>query len=135
MADSILLALSQGKNHFVFSVLGAAYDQLQRSCAWRWAKMPRVGRLPARQSLGPDDDTIELGGTIITERSGYGTLTDLRTLMAKGEPVLLCDSQGNIHGKWCMESLQETQTAIHIDGLPRKQTFLLRLSVYGEDAA
>jgi hypothetical protein len=135
MADSILLALSQGKTQFVFSVLGTAYDQLQRSSAWRWAKMPRVGRLPARQSLGPDDDTIELQGTIITERSGYGSLTDLRTLMASGEPVLLCDSLGNIHGKWCMESLQETQTAIHVDGLPRKQTFLLRLSVYGEDAA
>jgi len=135
MADSILLALSHEKNQFVFSVLGAAYDQLQRSSAWRWAKMPRVGRLPARQSLGPDDDTIELQGTIITERSGYGTLTDLRYMMQQGVPVMICDSTGNIHGKWCMESLQETQSAIHIDGLPRKQTFQLRLSVYGEDAA
>jgi len=134
MADSILLALGEGKSQFVFSVLGTAYDQLQRSSAWRWAKMPRVGRLPARQSLGPEDDTIDLGGTIITERSGYGSLTNLRTLMARGEPVLLCDSLGNVHGKWCIESVQETQNAIHIDGLPRKQTFSLKLSVYGEDS-
>ncbi len=129
MAESVLMILG----NFVFSVQGTAYDTLQRSSAWRWAKMPRVGRLPGRQSLGPDDDTIELGGTIITERSGYGNLTNLRSLMATGEPQILCDSMGNIHGKWCIESVQETQGALHLDGLPRKQTFSLKLSVYGED--
>jgi phage protein U len=135
MADSVLLALGQEPDLFVFSVQGIAYDQLQRSSAWRWAKMPRLGRLPGRQSLGPEDDTIELSGSIITERSGYGNLTALRALMAKGEPQMLCDSLGNVHGRWCLESVQETQNAIHIDGLPRKQTFSLKLSVYGEDAA
>ena len=129
MADSVLMILGD----FVFSVQGAAYDSLQRSSAWRWAKMPRIGRLPGRQSLGPDDDTIELAGTIITERSGYGNLTTLRALMATGEPQILCDSLGNIHGKWCIENVQETQAALHLDGLPHKQTFSVRLSVYGED--
>jgi phage protein U len=136
MADSVLLAIcAGGSDLFLFSVLGASYDQLQRSSAWRWAKMPRIGRLPGRQSLGPDDDAIELQGTMITELSGYDNLTRLRALMAAGEPVMLSDSLGNIHGKWCIESVQETQNALHFDGLPRKQTFSVRLSVYGEDAA
>jgi hypothetical protein len=135
MADSVLLSLGQEPDLFIFSVMGAAYETLQRSSAWRWAKQPRLGRLPGRQSLGPDDDSIELAGTLITERSGYGSLTKLRALMAKGKPVLLCDSFGNVHGMWCLESVQETQSLPHIDGLPRKQTFTLRLSVYGGDAA
>jgi len=135
-ADSILLVLGnyklKPKDYFVFSVKGTSYDQLQRSSSWRWARQPRIGRLPGRQSLGPDDDTIELQGTIITERSGYGDLTRLRALMATGEPQILCDSLGNVYGKWCLESLQETQSDFHIEGLPGRQAFLLRMSVYGE---
>jgi phage protein U len=133
MADSVLLILGEGKAAVLFSVNGVAYDGLQRSSAWRWAKMPRIGRLPGRQSLGPDDDTIELAGTIITERSGYGNLTTLRALMATGKPQRLCDSFGYVLGMWCIESVQETQSNLHIDGLPRKQTFSIRLAVYGED--
>ena len=129
MSDQTLLAVGT----FVFSVKGPAYESLQRTSSWRWAKQARIGRLPGRQSLGPDDDTIELAGTIITERSGYGSLTELRKLMATGDPQLLCDSMGNVHGKWCIEAVTETQAPIHADGLPKKQSFSLKLSIYGED--
>ncbi len=135
MADSVFMTIGEDPDIFIFSVLGTSYEQLQRSSSWRWAKMPRIGRLPGRQSLGPDDDTIELSGTIVTELAGYGNLNRLRKLIAAGKPQQICDSFGNIHGRWCLEGLSETQSALHGDGLPRKQTFSLKISVYGEDRA
>jgi phage protein U len=129
----VFMILGEGKEAVLFSVNGVAYESLQRSSAWRWAKMPRIGRLPGRQSLGPDDDAIELAGTIITERSGFDGVTRIRNLMATGKPQRLCDSFGYVLGMWCIESVQETQSNLHIDGLPRKQTFSVSLSIYGED--
>lgn len=132
MSD-VMLSLGTEPDTFVFSVSGVGYDQLKRVSSYTWAKVNRVGRLPARQAVGPGDDTITLAGKIITERSGVGELSRLRSLMAKGEPVFLCDSFGAVHGKWCLESLSETQSHILGNGLPQKQTFSLKLSVYGED--
>ncbi|MFA5688565.1 MAG: phage tail protein [Kiritimatiellales bacterium] len=131
---SFLLIIGVAPNDFVFEVSGTTYNRLQRSSSWRWAKMPRARRLPARQSIGPDDDTIELSGTIITERSGYTSMNRLRELMGTGEPQLLCDSFGNVFDRWCIESVTETQTNLHENGLPRKQTFTMKMSIYGEDA-
>lgn len=130
MANDVLLSLGSGSDAFVFSVQGAAFDSLRRVSGFRWAKVDRPGRLPVRQSMGAEDDSITLVGSIVTERSGYGHLSALRALMAKGEPVFLCDSAGSAHGQWCIESVEETQTLHHSDGLPRRQAFSVKLSVY-----
>ncbi len=126
---SILLSIGSVQ----FAMAKTAYDRLTRSSGWRWAKVARIGRLPARQSLGPDDDSIELSGMIITERSGCDGVKQLRDLMSTGQPWPLIASSGHILGRWCIESVGETQSKLHSDGVPRKQTFSMKLSVYGED--
>lgn len=131
MADEIMLCLGEKPNDFVFLVSGTAYNQLKRSSSYSWAKVERFHQLPARQAVGPGDDSMTLSGKIVTERSGVGELSRLRALMAKGEPVQLCDSLGQVHGKWCLEQVDETQSKILSNGLPQLQTFSVKMSVYG----
>ena len=56
----MLMALGQ----FVFGLDTLAFDTLRRATAWRHPSNSRVGAMPARQSLGPGDDTITLSGVL-----------------------------------------------------------------------
>ena len=118
---------------FSFSISTAAYDSLKRSTAYKWAAQHRFGKGPKRQFVGLSDDTITLDGTIYTERAGLDQLNQLRTLAAQGKPQILVDQYGYISGKWCIESVDETQSGFFKDGAPRKQQFSIKLTTYGED--
>lgn len=119
---------------FGFSISTAAYDSLKRSTSWNWGSQSRFGRSPSRQYVGKGDDSITIDGTIYTERVGLAQIESMRQLADTGEPQLLVDQYGYIAGKWCIESVDETQSGFFADGAPRKQAFSMKLSAYGEDA-
>ena len=133
---------------FRFSVNTAAYQSLRRAAQYRWPAQERIGRPPARQFVGVGSETITLEGAIypysgepfldqvINERVGSGPaqLDQLRELAALGEPLLLTDGRGKVWGKWCVESVDETQTVFFANGAPRKIEFNLSISSYGEDS-
>ncbi|MCP3941411.1 MAG: phage tail protein [Desulfobacteraceae bacterium] len=126
----IMMKLGQYK----FSLSTAAYQELKRTSPHRWSEQNRVGRRPALQYTGPGKETVELSGDIYTTyKGGTGQLDAMRKEASTGQPMILVDGLGKIWGKWCIEEVQETQTIFLPGGIPKKQTFNLRLSHYGED--
>jgi hypothetical protein len=118
---------------YVFSLDTAAYQQLARSTAYRWQALDRVNQHAALQYTGPGEDTITLNGVILpTFRGGLGQLDAMRAEAAKGEPLLMVDGQGYVHGRWVIQSINETQKTFERNGAPLQIDFSLRLRKYDE---
>ena len=130
MPSEHLMALGD----YRFSIDTAAYDELERATEYRWARQDRLGRAPARQYLGPGDDTIRLRGTILaTYRGGLGQLDAMRAEAARGEPLRLVGGTGTVFGLWVVQRIRETGSVFLEGGAPRRIEFELELAFYGED--
>lgn len=113
---------------FVFSLSQLAYQQLQRSTAWRHAGSERVGARAAHQYLGPGEDTFTLSGIVAPELTGDPASLDLlRTMASEGRPLALVDGNGAVHGAYAITSLNETRTLFFPDGAARRIEFQLSL--------
>lgn len=121
---------------FVFSLSTAAYEQLQRQMTWRHASSDRLGARPARQYVGPGDDTITLQGTIAAELVGdLQVLDTLRELGDQGKPQALVEGSGRVYGAYLLVSLSETRKELFPDGTPRLIEFQLQLERDDDGAA
>lgn len=121
----MMMALGQ----FIFSLPTLAYNDFKRQTAWRHPSTSRVGALPARQSLGPGEDTITLAGLLVPEFAGRRSLiNELRAMGDKGKAWSLVDGTGEVFGAWVIQSLNETGT-VHLDnGAARRIEFDLQLA-------
>lgn len=113
---------------FVFSIPTATYQSLQRSTNWRHANNSRFGVAPASQYIGPGEDTITLEGSIVPEYGTQLSLTALRLMGNTGKSFPLISGTGRIYGLWRIDSVDETQTHFHKDGLAKKVEFSLKIS-------
>lgn len=130
MATEPLMTLGE----YVFGVSSAAYDEMRRAAEYRWAAQDRIGRPPARQWIGPGEETVDLSGTIYpVRRRAEEELDALRAEAAKGEPLRLMLGTGEILGLWVIERIRETGTVFLPDGVPRKVEFSVRLAYHGAD--
>lgn len=128
--DTPLMTLGR----YRFSVAAAAYEQLSRTVGYRWRWQDRIGRVPARQYLGPGDDTIELRGTVYPGyRGGLGQVDAMRAEAGGGEPLRLVGGTGTVFGLWCITRVRETGRAFLEGGAPRRIDFELSLAYYGRD--
>ncbi|MBI2235375.1 MAG: phage tail protein [Magnetospirillum sp.] len=117
-----------------FSVATAAYQTLERQTEYRWAKQDRMGRAPARQFGGIDDDTISLAGVILPHyRGGLGQLNAMRAQAGAGKPLMLVDGMGKVWGKYCILKVREGQSQFLGNGAPLKIEFTIELAAYGDD--
>ena len=120
--------------NFTFAISTAAYGELARTAEYRWARQDRIGRAPARQFIGPGDDTIELRGTIYTTyRGGLGQVDAMRAEAGRGEPLRLVGGTGTVFGLWVILRIRETGKTFLPGGAPRQIDFELSLAYYGED--
>lgn len=120
---------------FVFSIDAAAYDQLQRSVAWRHARTERVGAIAASQYVGPGEDTIELSGVIAPPLTGrHASLDTLREMGDTGRPWALVSGTGRVIGPYAITTLRETRTHFLANGQPRKVEFTLSLARVPDEA-
>ena len=132
MTTTVMLKLGQLK----FSIDTAAYDSLQRSWNYNWQAQSRIGNIPALHYTGRGEDSITLPGTIYPGHSGTKDYMEQIAIEAeKGKPLLLVSGLGDILGYWAIKSLQKTSSNFFSDGQPRKITFNVQLSYYGEDYA
>lgn len=131
MSDSfVMMALGE----YRFSLATAAYQSLDRSSDWRWESVDRIGARPAKQYLGPGEDTVNMRGTIYPHfRGGLGQVEAMRTEANKGEPYLLVDGTGKVWGNYCITNVSETQETFFSNGIPRKIDFTIALAMYGDD--
>src|SRR5690606_33179058 len=101
MAD-VMMALGD----YRFSIDTAAYDQVTRSFEYRWQQQDRIGRKPAQQYLGEGAETVEFMGTVYPHfRGGLGQVEAMRAEAAKGEPLLLVDSNGIPWGTYAIKRI------------------------------
>lgn len=119
---------------YYFNLDTAAFDELQRSTAFRWAGQERLTRDPARQAVGQGDDKLTIKGAIFpTFKGGIGQLNELRTIGRRLQAVNLTSGFGEVLGTWCLESINEEQSSLLAGGIPRKQAFTLEFVKYGDD--
>ena len=119
---------------FVFMAQTAAYQTLQNKVAWKYGSNARVGFRPARQFLGPDDETITLAGVLYPGfTGGEYTLGWLRELGDAGEALPLIDGMGQIYGLFTLDSLDTTHSEFFADGKARKIEFSLSLTRVDDD--
>ncbi|WP_299946955.1 phage tail protein [uncultured Microbulbifer sp.] len=71
---------------------------------------------------------MTLSGLIAPDLTGDpASLDSLREMAEQGQPWSLVDGNGNVHGAWVIESLQETRSLFFADGTARKIEFRLQL--------
>lgn len=113
---------------FQFGIETAAYQELARSTAFRWAAQGRFGKLDGQQFTGPDEETMSLPGVVYPEwRGGFGQLDAMRAMAGGGAPLDLVDGSGNSLGRWIIIRVDETQTIFADAGKPRRVEFSLDL--------
>lgn len=113
---------------FVFATATLPYQQLQRSTSWRHPSNSRLGMRPARQFMGPGDDSITLSGTLYPELTGGRvSLAMVRAMAETGRAWPLIEGSGAFYGLWVIESIDETGSVFFADGSARKIDFSLKL--------
>lgn len=119
---------------YLFNLDTAAFDELRRSTAFRWASQERLGRRPAQQGIGMGDEKITLKGVIFPGfKGGLKQLDTLRRIGGQLQPLTLTTGYGDVLGTWCLASIEEEQSALMQGGIPRKQGFTLEFVCYGDD--
>lgn len=121
---------------FTFGLLTLPTDQLRRQTAWRHPSNSRVGARPARQSLGPGEDSINLSGVLAPEFKGSTrSLLTLREMANSGKAWALVSGAGEVFGAWVIESLSETRTVLIDNGAARRIEFDLQLAAVDDERA
>ena len=121
---------------FVFALGTAPYQELQRQTAWRHEGQGRVGKRPARQFLGPGDDTITLTGTLLPHfTGGQQSLDELRAMADEGAAWPLIEGNGTFYGLFVIADLQETKSHQMRDGSAQRIGFSLTLQRVDDDRA
>ena len=130
----IMQPLKPNLQPYYFNMDTAAFDELRRSTAFRWASQERLTRRPAQQAVGMGDEKLTMKGTIYTGfKGGLKQLDTLRSIGQQLGPLLLTTGYGTVLGSWCLASLDEEQGALLQGGIPRKQVFTLEFVRYGDD--
>lgn len=129
-AASVMMSLGL----FVFGLNTVPYQQLQRQTNWRHPSSSRVGRRPARQYVGPGDDTITLTGTLYPELTGGKvSIALLRYMGESGKAWPLLEGTGDFYGLFVIEDISETGSIFFADGSARKIDFSLKLTRVDDD--
>lgn len=119
---------------FQFNLPNGAPQTLDWSADFRWEEQGRLLRDPAQQFVGPGGQTITLDGVLFPGFSGrQGTMEQLRTIARRGEPLMLSDGTGKVHGKWAIKQVREGRGDFMAGGLARRIDFSIQLVFYGED--
>lgn len=118
---------------FSFSLDTAAYQKLSRSSRYQWAAQSRVGQHEALQFTGYGEDAITVTGRIYPGwRGGTGQLDAMRSQAGKGEPLMLVDGLGHVHGRWVILGIEEEADTFAPAGVPRRQRFTLQMRFYDD---
>lgn len=120
---------------FVFDMKTLPYQEFQQQLAWRHPSTPRVGKRPAHQFAGPDDETIKLSGVLLPELNTKGrvSLELIRTMADTGAAWPLIEGTGMVYGFFAITDMHATKTIFFKDGAARRIEFNLSLLRVGDD--
>jgi len=105
---------------FVFSLSTLPYQELKRRRGWRYASNNRVGRKPARQYVGEDEETIVLSGVL--------SLSVLEAMADQHTAWPLIEGTGHIYGMFTIDDIDTARTLFFPDGAARRIDFTVALT-------
>lgn len=130
----ILQPLEAGSAPYYFNLDTAAFDELQRRTAYRWAGQERLTREISQQAVGQGEDSLTIKGAVFPLfKGGISQLDALRAIGRQLLPVSLTTGYGAVLGNWCLQKIDEDQSSLLAGGIPRKQGFTLEFTKYGDD--
>ncbi|MFW3895952.1 phage tail protein [Pseudomonas bharatica] len=130
----IIQSLAPNAQPYYFNLDTAAFEELRRQTAFRWAGQERLSRSIAQQAVGQGEDKISLKGVIYPDgKVGLKQLETLRSIGRALRPLSLVTGYGEVLGNWCLLSVDEEQGSLLAGGIPRKQSFSLEFVSYGDD--
>lgn len=130
----IMQPIAPNAQPYFFNLDTAAFNELNRSSAFRWAAQERLTRRSAQQAVGMGEEKITLKGAIFPGfKGGIQQLNVLRSIGQQLNPVLLTTGYGEVLGHWCLVNISEEQSPLLQGGIPRKQAFTLEFVRYGDD--
>ena len=130
----IMQPLKANTPAYHFNIDTAAFDELRRSSAYRWAAQERLTRRSAQQAVGIGDEKLTLKGAIFPGfKGGLKQLDTLRSIGEQQQPLMLTTGYGHVLGNWCLINIDDEQSALLQGGIPRKQGFSLEFVRYGDD--
>ncbi|WP_273837829.1 phage tail protein [Providencia rettgeri] len=113
---------------FVFQLNTTPYQMMQINQKYRYGVNNRVGKRPAVQFIGLDNDDIILSGTLLPSLTGGRlSLLVLEKMAETGRAWSLIDGTGNIYGMYVIEEITQSKSEFFVDGAPRKIDFTLKL--------
>ncbi|MBW5284603.1 phage tail protein [Burkholderia gladioli] len=114
---------------FVFSLSTLPYQELKRRRGWRFASNNRVGKKPARQYVGEDDETISLSGVLLPELTGGDmSLAVIEAMADQHTAWPLIEGTGHIYGMFTIDNIDTTRTLFFDDGTARRIEFTITLT-------
>ncbi|MTH78761.1 phage tail protein [Paracoccus aestuariivivens] len=116
---------------YKFSLDTAAYQELQRSASYRWARQERIGSNDALQFTGIGPETVDLRGVVFPLfRGGLDQVNKMRLQASIGLPLPMIDGLGKVWGLWVVEQISERQSVFMERGAAKRIEFDMRLSRY-----
>jgi phage protein U len=130
----IMQPLEPNAQPYYFNLDTAAFEELRRQTAFRWAGQERLTRSIAQQAVGQGEDKISLKGAIFPGfKGGLKQMDTLRKIGGRLRPLNLTTGYGEVLGTWCLVNIEEEQSHLLAGGIPRKQSFSLEFVSYGDD--
>lgn len=130
----IIQSLAPNTQPYYFNLDTAAFEELRRQTAYRWAGQERLSRPIAQQAVGLGDEKISIKGVIYPgHKAGLKQLDTLRSLGHNLRPLSLVTGYGEVLGNWCLLSVEEEQSNMLAGGIPQRQGFSLEFVSYGDD--
>jgi hypothetical protein len=117
-----------------FEVGAAAYEELAHSAAARWEKHMIIGRRPAAQYLGPDEESVTLRGTIYPAATGSASATTIADLLAAAQAsdvYTLMSADGSIVDVYRLEKARAVSSEI-MPGGAQKIVYDLEFHVHDD---
>ncbi len=118
---------------FRFALGQAAYDELRRRSQYVLSAQDRLAREAAVQATSVGGETLSVSGAVFLAAHGAGHIDALRAIGSAMKPVTLTTGYGELLGRWYIASIDDAQAHLFRDGAPRKQTYTIEFTRYGED--
>lgn len=129
-------AILMGWGAFRFEVGQTCFERIRERAGGRWEKHDIIGRRPAGQYLGPDDEIVTLEG-VIFPIDGVGSEGTVRGLMAaarSGQVSVLGAADGAIIGSYRLERAERIMTDHLPTGQAQKIAYELEFHAHDDGA-
>lgn len=115
---------------FKFSVNTAVFQEWQKSQSFRWQAQERFRKVDALQFTGYGIERITLPCIVYTNWRGIISTDDILMAAPENRPQRMISAQGDVMGRYVIESIEETHSYHQVNGVPRKIEFTLTLRGY-----